>query len=313
MTDFSDFEIKLAPSDSQYKYIKDGWFQETELDGFLQGTKSCLKVEEVILNGKSDFQDIIVFRSADYGMVFALDGIIQLTERDEFAYQEMITQIPMFATKNEPKKVLIIGGGDGGVLREVCKHKSVEKVEMCEIDEKVCEIGKKYFKTVSSSFNDPRVSLFYEDAAKYVLREGVGKDYDCIICDSSDPVGPNCSLFTPEFYDSLAKSLAPGGVICTQGECMWLHLDFISDVMERLNLAFPSINYAYTCIPTYPSGQIGLLVSTKDTTIDVKVPRRKPPSDMPLKYYNSEIHSASFVLPNFAVEKLQPKTTLRRQ
>ena len=136
------------------------------------GQKMCIEVEEVLANGKSEFQDILVFKSKTYGNVLILDGVIQLTERDEFSYQEMITHIPICAHDN-PKKVLIIGGGDGGVLREVCKHPGVEKIHMCEIDRQVCELGKIYFKdTVSTHFNDPRVTMIYDDAARYLREEG---------------------------------------------------------------------------------------------------------------------------------------------
>ena len=145
-------------------------------------------------------------------MVLVLDGIIQVTERDEFAYQEMITHIPIFACRNPPKKVLIIGGGDGGVLREVCKHSCVETIHMYEIDRQVCEVSKQYMSdTLATSFKDPHCSLFYDDASAYLLREGKEKQYDVIICDSSDPVGPNASLFTKEFYQAMLDSLAPVG------------------------------------------------------------------------------------------------------
>ena len=126
--------IRVTPSDSATRLIKDGWFSETE--AMWPGQRMCLEVEEVLLNGRSQFQDILVFKSKTYGNVLVLDGVIQLTERDEFAYQEMIAHIPIFAHKN-PKKVLIVGGGDGGVLREVAKHPGVETIHMCEIDSQV--------------------------------------------------------------------------------------------------------------------------------------------------------------------------------
>ena len=124
----------LTPSSSQSTFIKDGWFSETE--AMWPGQKFCIQVEEVLLNGRSDFQDILVFKSTSYGTVMALDGVIQVTERDEFSYQVMISHLPLFANK-EPKKVLIVGGGDGGVLREVAKHASVTEIHMCEIDRQV--------------------------------------------------------------------------------------------------------------------------------------------------------------------------------
>jgi len=126
--------VKLTPSSSAATLVKDGWFSETE--AMWPGQKFCIQVDEVLLNGRSEFQDILVFKSATYGTVLALDGVIQVTERDEFSYQEMITHLPMFANK-DPKKVLIVGGGDGGVLREVAKHPGVQQIHMCEIDQQV--------------------------------------------------------------------------------------------------------------------------------------------------------------------------------
>ena len=135
---------KLTPSTSKDTLIKDGWFAETE--AMWPGQRFCIEVDEVLENGRSEFQDILVFKSKTYGTVLALDGVIQLTERDEFSYQEMITHLPLFANKN-PKKVLIIGGGDGGVLREVVKHSSVTEIHMCEIDKQV-----RTFKQTSSIY-----------------------------------------------------------------------------------------------------------------------------------------------------------------
>jgi len=126
--------VKLTPSSSAATLVKDGWFSETE--AMWPGQKFCIQVDEVLLNGRSEFQDILVFKSATYGTVLALDGVIQVTERAEFSYQEMITHLPMFANK-DPKKVLIVGGGDGGVLREVAKHPGVQQIHMCEIDQQV--------------------------------------------------------------------------------------------------------------------------------------------------------------------------------
>jgi spermidine synthase len=268
------------------------------------GQKMSLEVDQVLLNGKSEFQDILVFKSKTYGNVLVLDGVIQLTERDEFAYQEMITHIPLFAHK-QPKKVLIVGGGDGGVLREVAKHSCVETIHMCEIDKQVVECGKSFFsQSVSYCFNDPRLTLLFDDAARYLLNEGKTQGYDVIICDSSDPVGPAEVLFRPEFFQSMKDALAPGGILCTQGECQWLHLDLIASVIGNCREIFPSLRYAYTTIPTYPSGQIGFIVASNDGSVDPAVPARRVPEGTALKYYTSSIHRSAFILPAFTAEKI---------
>jgi len=278
--------------------LRDGWFSESEV--MWPGQAMSLKVDEVMWEGRSDFQDILVFKSATYGMVLALDGVIQLTERDEHAYQEMITHIPMHAHP-DPKAVLIVGGGDGGVLREVCRHKGVEKIVMCEIDPVVCDIAKKFFaKSTAVSFNDPRVTLVHADAAEFV-KDKAG-EFDVVSVASSDPVGPAETLFTATFYKALRHAMRAGGIMCNQGECMWLHLDPIKDFLTYCNKVFPSVDYAFTTIPTYPSGQIGFLLCSTTPNAVLRAPARAPDPELAphLKYYSSAVHAAAFVLPEFA-------------
>ena len=289
--------IKLTPSESRNTLIKDGWFSETE--AMWPGQKMCLEVEEVLCNGRSFFQDILLFKSKTYGNVLVLDGVIQVTQRDEHSYQEMITNLPMFAHPN-PKKVLIVGGGDGGVAREVLKHKGVQEVVMCEIDAQVCEVSKVHLPNLSAgAFDDPRLNLIIDDAEKYLREEGPKQAFDVIICDSSDPIGPAEVLFKPEFFVSMRDALAPQGVLATQGECMWLHLDLITSVVKETRGIFSDsgVKYGYTTIPTYPSGQIGFIVASKDADNDVSVPKRAPAADHELRYYSNAIHKAAFVLP----------------
>jgi spermidine synthase len=297
-----DSTIHLEFSNSQSELIKDGWFFEKE--NMWPGQKFGIKVENVLINGKSDFQDILVFKSSNYGTVLVLDGAIQVTERDEFSYQEMISHLPLFAHKN-PKKVLIIGGGDGGVLREVAKHSCVEEIHMCEIDEQVVNVSKNFFpETLAQAYGDPRLKLMFCDAAKYLLEEGPGQNYDVIICDSSDPIGPAEDLFKPQFFVSMHNALSPTGILCTQGECMWLHLDLIKQVLQSTRNIFGNAKYAYTTIPSYPSGQIGFILATKDETNNVSRPSRNISKKLKLKYYSNEIHKAAFVLPEFASKVL---------
>lgn len=283
--------------------IKDGWFMEK--GQLWPGQAMSLKVEEVLYNAKSKYQDILLFRSEVYGTVLVLDGVIQLTTRDEFAYQEMITHIPMFCHP-DPVSVLVIGGGDGGVVREVLKHPTVRKVVLCEIDSQVIEVSKKYLKGLSSAFDDERVSIKIMDGAEFLVQHP--SQYDIIIIDSSDPIGPAESLFQKPFYQSVYKALKPGGICCAQGECMWLHADLIRSMTQMTKSIFEEVRYAYTSIPTYPCGQIGFLICSKqrsEAKIEgarlgeaVRVPIKE--QQMSFKYYNAEIHKAGFVLPEFA-------------
>eukprot|EP00629_Pelagomonadales_sp_RCC1024_P000945 CAMPEP_0119274292 /NCGR_PEP_ID=MMETSP1329-20130426/11809_1 /TAXON_ID=114041 /ORGANISM="Genus nov. species nov., Strain RCC1024" /LENGTH=293 /DNA_ID=CAMNT_0007274595 /DNA_START=161 /DNA_END=1039 /DNA_ORIENTATION=- len=289
--------------------VEGDWFSESEV--MWPGQRFSLKVGAggVLHASKSDFQDILVFESETYGRVLALDGVIQLTERDEFAYQEMIAHLPLFAHP-EPKRVLIVGGGDGGVLREVARHACVEVIDMCEIDAKVVDVSKEFFGgSTATAFGDPRLTLVHADAAAYLrtLVSGAGEPgpatdaalkrrvdwpgYDCIIVDSSDPVGPAETLFEPAFYDSMRAALAPGGVVCTQGECIWLHLPLIAKVMAACRGMFPTVEYAFTTVPTYPSGQIGFIMCSLDESRSALLrPKRAPVQALQdqLRYYSPE-------------------------
>lgn len=200
---------------SASQLIRDGWFGEHT--ALWPGQRMCLQVKEVLHEERTAFQDLLVFDSTDYGRVLVLDGVIQLTERDEFAYQEMLAHIPLF-THRAPKSVLIVGGGDGGILREVVKHEGVERIVMCEIDKGVVDAAKKYFATsTATAFEDPRVTLIICDAAEYIRNHRDA--FDVILVDSSDPVGPAEVLFEKAFYRDMHAALKPNGIVCTQVRC----------------------------------------------------------------------------------------------
>lgn len=288
------------PPPKDYSHlIIDGWFHER---GTLwPGQAFTLKIKEVLYHKKSQFQDVLVFDSENYGKVFVLDGVIQCTERDECSYQEMMAHVPLYAHPN-PKKVLVIGGGDGGVLREIARHPSVEEIVICELDKDVIDISKKYLPFMAKGFDDPRVKVHIMDGAKFMEENQAA--FDVIITDSSDPVGPACVLFETPFYLAMHGSLRDGGIICTQGECVWLHVDLIQPLVKAITPLFHTVEYAYCTIPSYPSGQIGFIIATKagGEGKGCKVPVRGPEKEVQkeLRYYTPEIHQASFVLPAFA-------------
>ncbi|KAF9804524.1 hypothetical protein IEO21_09348 [Rhodonia placenta] len=274
-----------------HRSIKDGWFRE--ISSQWPGQAMTLKVKKVLHVEKSLYQDVLVFESETYGNVLVLDGVIQCTERDEFSYQEMIAHLPLASHPN-PKKVLVIGGGDGGVVREVLKHDIVENVVLCDIDEAVIRVSKQYLPHMSSLLSDPRVTVYVGDGFKFLSDNT--STYDVIITDSSDPVGPAASLFQKPYFELLHGALTPGGHISTQAECLWLHLPLINELRTMTRGLFPVAEYAYTTIPTYPSGQIGFVVCSKEPGRDVKAPLR---AVTPTRYYNAEVHKAAFVLPEF--------------
>jgi len=292
----------------------EGWL--SEVSPMWPGQCMSLKIDEELFRGRSDFQDVYVFKNEAYGNVLVLDGVIQATERDEFANQEMISHLALCALNHEPKRVLVVGGGDGGVLREITRHGGIERIEIAEIDGMVIEMSKKFLPTMALGFSDPRVEVHVCDGIKYVgdAEEGT---YDAIIVDSSDPIGPASVLFEEAFFRKMHRALKPGGVVCTQAECVWLHIDLIGDLAKMCAEIFQggSINYGYTTIPTYPSGQIGFMLCSKPaedgSTVDFTKPKRFPTAAAgstlpPMRYYNEGIHKAAFVLPEFARAALAP-------
>ncbi|KAI4330948.1 hypothetical protein MLD38_029184 [Melastoma candidum] len=297
--------------------VVSGWFSQVQKSGkaakgvyfnnpMWPGEAHSLKVEKVLFQGKSEYQEVLVFQSASYGKVLVLDGVVQLTEKDECAYQEMITHLPLCSIPS-PRTVLVVGGGDGGVLREICRHSSVEHIDICEIDKLVIDVSKEYFPELAIGFEDPRVHLHVGDAVDFMQKVPAGR-YDAIIVDSSDPVGPAELLMEKPFFETVAKALRPGGVLCNMAESMWLHTHLIEHMISVCQDIFRgSVHYAWTIVPTYPSGTIGfLLCSTEGPAVDFVHPvnpieklDKSPKHGRELKFYNSEMHSAAFSLPTF--------------
>ena len=304
--------------------IKDGWFRE--INNMWPGQAMTLKVNKIVHHEKSKYQDVLIFESADYGMVLVLDNVIQCTERDEFSYQEMITHLAMFSHP-APKKVLVIGGGDGGVLREVVKHEGVEEAWLCDIDEAVIRLSKQYLPSMSVGYQHPKVKVHVGDGFKFL--EDYKDSFDVIITDSSDPEGPAENLFKQPYFELLHGALREGGVISTQGcyslpslhlfydsrlltchtaENPWLHMKMIAELKKSCKQVFPVAEYGWTTIPTYPSGQIGFMVCCKDAKRDVTKPLRRlsaEQEDKDFRYYSAAVHEAAFVLPKFAEKALR--------
>uniref|UniRef100_A0A915KXW6 Spermidine synthase n=1 Tax=Romanomermis culicivorax TaxID=13658 RepID=A0A915KXW6_ROMCU len=287
---------QISPDDSPLdEKINKGW----------KGQAFSLKVDQVLFHEKSDYQDVLIFKSESYGTVLVLDGVIQCTERDEFSYQEMLAHLPMTLNPSA-KQVLIIGGGDGGILREVLKHPHVESVVLCEIDKKVVDACKKYLPSMAASFGHPKVTLHIGDGLEFMKKNQ--NRFDVIITDSSDPIGPAETLFTDSYYHLLNGALTENGVLASQAESIWLHLDMIKRLVKFCRKIFPSVGYAYSSVPTYPSGVIGYLICSKIKDCKLEEPKveidGKKAVDMNMRFYNAQIHRASFVLPQFAAKVL---------
>ncbi|MDY6967700.1 MAG: polyamine aminopropyltransferase [Spirochaetota bacterium] len=275
------------------------WFEE-KLEYEL-GRTIKIKINKLIEQYDSKFQRIEIYETKPFGRMLVLDGIIMCTEWDEFTYHEMITHVPMF-THPMPENILVIGGGDGGTIREVLKHPEVKKIDLCEIDEHVIRLSKQHLQTMSSSFEDNRVSIFNEDGAEFIKKRK--NCYDIIIVDSSDPIGAAEELFKENFYSSLNDSLKNNGIAVTQSESFFYDDDLIKDLTGFAKKYFTYPAYFFTLVPTYPSGIIGFTFCSKayHHTNDLNIDRisQIQPS---LKYYNPDIHKASFALPNFIKNK----------
>jgi spermidine synthase len=273
--------------------------------------------KSVLYHEHSGIQSILVFKSAQYGNVLVLDGVIQVTERDEFAYHEMMAHIPLNAHAN-PKRVLIVGGGDGGILREVCKHDTVEEIVLVEIDKKVIEVALQFFgesTALKVCFEDPRLRIVHADGADFLASHDPSY-YDVIIGDTSDPVGPAESLCQPDFYESMYDAVKEGGIVCMDTQCFWTQLDLISDIHSCCSDIFGSAEYATTMLPTYPCGQIGFILTKrcddlkekkfvdKHRAVTCSRPIRNPAFLKKLKWYSPRVHEAAFVLPVFVSRRL---------
>jgi spermidine synthase len=278
-----------------YSKIVDGWF--SEICPMWPGVALSIKIEKVLYSKKSKFQQIDLYQTSNFGKMLVLDGIIQLTEPDEFAYHEMLAHVPMFSHP-DPQNILVVGGGDGGILREVGRHECVKHIDFCEIDEDVIKVAKEFLPDIACGFDDPRVNVHIGDGNAFVHAQK--NKYDVIIVDSSDPIGPGEALFERPFYEGLKAALKPGGLVATQGESFFLHKECVTNLVKITRELFPVQGYSYILVPTYPGGHIGICMGSLGPKL--KEPNRTIPDNMQhnLKYYNSDMHTACFVLPHFA-------------
>ena len=257
------------------------------------------RVKEVLFTGQSEFQKVIVAESEQFGRMLVLDGVFQTSTFDEFIYHEMIAHVPLF-THPAPKKVLVIGGGDGGTIREVVRHEAVESAEMVEIDGMVVDVSKKFLPTISEALinNHPKLQLMIGDGIGHMKK--AENLYDVIIVDCSDPIGPGVGLFTSEFYQDVYKALKPDGLFVQQTESPFYHQPLVRRLQEDIREFFPITRLYLANIPLYPGGLHSFtLGSKKYDPLTAILPASLPFSS---RYYNLEFHKTCFTLPNFVQE-----------
>lgn len=274
------------------------WFTEAQTENIgLQ-----VKVKETLFMGKSEFQDVAVIDSYQFGRMLVLDGVFQTSIVEEYIYHEMIAHVPLFTHPN-PKNVLVIGGGDGGAIREVVRHDAVEKAEMVEIDGMVVEVSKKFLPEISEAMinNHPKLELKIGDGIQH-MKDAENK-YDVIIVDCSDPIGPGEGLFTPEFYKDVYKALKEDGLFVQQTESPFFHQDLITYINKEVSELFPITKLYLANIPIYPSGMHCFTMGSKKySPMDVDTDKMQV---MKTRYHNKDIQKSCFALPNFVQDLLK--------
>jgi len=279
------------------------WFTEQHTDN----AKFSFKVDKQLVSVKSEYQRIDVFDTYEFGRVLVLDGILMLTEKDEFIYHEMITHIPM-AVNPDIKKVLVIGAGDGGTIRELTRYPGIERIDMAEIDKLVVDVCREYLPQTASRLSDERVNIYFEDGLKFVRTKN--NEYDLIIVDSTDPFGPGEGLFTREFYGNCFKALKDNGILVNQHESPYYENDARALVKAHKNIKaiFPISMLYQANIPTYPSGywMFGFASKKYHPVHDLDEDRWNR-LGINTRYYNTELHKGCFALPNYVKELLGQK------
>jgi spermidine synthase len=258
----------------------------------------AIKVKEHLFSEQSKYQKVDVYDTdSTLGRILTLDDLMMVTEGDEYFYHEMIAHIPMMNHKC-PKSVFIIGGGDGGTIREVLKHDTVERVVLCDIDGMVIDVSKKYFPTVSCELDNPKVEIHVEDAIEFVKDK---KDmFDIVLIDSTDPMGPGEGLFTEEFYTNVKNSLKKGGIMAAQSESPVVNKEEIKKMYKLLKKVFPITSTYTSPMPTYPGGYWAWAFCSVDVKpLSYIDERRCAEITKKCKIYNKEYHLARFALPNF--------------
>ena len=273
------------------------WFEETLYPNYGQR----FLVTRTLFQKKTEFQELAIYETAAFGRVLALDGVCQTTEKDEFFYHEMMTHLPILA-HGQARKVLIIGGGDGGILEEVLKHRTVEKATMVEIDPAVIELSKEYLPSICGrAFDDPRTDLIIGDGVKFVAE--TDEKYDVVIVDSTDPIGPAEVLFQTDFYADCRRCMTERGIMVTQNGVPFLQPDEFATTYRRLKPLFADAGFYFVPVPTYVGGFMSLSWATLDTGnrhVDREtLGARFTAAAVETQYYTPDIHLAAFAMPAY--------------
>lgn len=274
------------------KRVNELWLSEYSTDNL----KLSLRVKNPVHSEKTEYQELVIADTYEYGRTLMLDGAIQLTEKDEFTYSEMMAHVPLCSHKN-PEKVLIIGGGDGAIMREVLKHECVKKCTLIDIDKRVIACSKEFMPFAGCSFSDSRTDVKCMDAMKFI-RE-TDERYDVVIVDSTDPVDFAAGLFQSGFYEDVKRVMNDTAMLSELTESPFTDKDLMRQAINEMRKVFPIVKMYWGVVPTYPSGMwtYGISSMREDPSEPVRTVK-------PTKYYTNEIHRSSFVLPPFLKEMI---------
>jgi len=276
------------------------WFTEEHTEN----VRFSIKIEKTLHTEQSEFQRIDVFDSKEFGRCLTLDGLMMVTEKDEFIYHDMIVHVPM-ATNPNIKKVLVIGAGDGGTVRELTRYSGIEHIDLVEIDERVVDVCREYLPQLACRFDDPRVAMHFEDGLRFIRT--CENEYDLIIVDSTDPFGPGEGLFTKEFYGNCFNALTDEGILVNQHESTYYnaYVEAMKRAHQRIKETFPIAKVYQAHIPTYPSGYwlFGYASKHYHPVKDLQAEQWNA-LGIKTKYYNTKLHKGCFALPNYVKEQL---------
>lgn len=266
------------------------WYTEKQTETY----GITAKIKETYVNEQTDFQQLAMIETDEFGTMLVLDGMVMTTDKDEFVYHEMVAH-PALNTHPNPEQVLVVGGGDGGVVREILKHEKVKRVVLVDIDGKVIEYSKKYLPNIASGLDDARVEVHVNDGFMHIHDHK--NEYDVIMVDSTEPVGPAANLFTRGFYQGIYEALKDDGLFVAQTDNPWFKADLIQSVNRDVKEVFPVVRVFWANVPTYPSGLWTFTMGSKKhdplAVDETAIPERET------KYYTPRLHKAAFVLPKF--------------
>jgi spermidine synthase len=272
------------------------WYTEKQTESY----GITAKIKQTYVREQTEFQDLAMVETEEFGNMLILDGMVMTTIKDEFVYHEMVAHPALFTHPN-PKHVLVVGGGDGGVIREIMKHPKVEKAVLVDIDGKVIEYSKIYLPEIACELDNPRVEVIVNDGFMHIHEHK--NTYDVIMVDSTEPVGPAVNLFTRGFYQGIFEALKEDGMFVAQTDNPWFKADLIRDVNRDVKEVFPIVRNYWANVPTYPSGLWTFTMGSKKYD-PLQVEEASIP-EINTRYYSPRLHKAAFVLPKFVEDLLK--------